>query len=445
MSHNLSPHAAASLESYSWTKKPGFYLDTRAVKLLHQIECLEYSLWYARRRLDVNTRDLEKIEFYSTKAKLSWFGSLRRRINEQFDHETQRERQIDQIRAKLLAVQIPLDKTLIAKNEAMLAKLQAEFEARIQWKTQEALKDYRKWLFEEKKREDAMNNSLVDLLKNLESTPPPLTTTCFLRPQKNRTLMMEFVDYYELLQLPHTANKDEITTAYMERALHLAKPRQPDKNHENNRATLNYKNLNKAYITLSDKKKRRVYDTKYGQQTGKFIRPFFTEVRTNKSTNENTALFPRFSDTSFEGHSPNDPEPSLVDIREVNDFIQQLESRVSITQNEVFFQRGTVQVKEKALRALEEEVFTAGFEMMDICEGEAGPSNLERTREYPQIQAQTSRKVEMEAELKEEQEKLASLQRQLREFNSRLSHWEGEREALIKKKRQPTNLMDLMH
>ncbi|KAF5986244.1 hypothetical protein FBULB1_2531 [Fusarium bulbicola] len=165
MSHNLSPHAAASLESYSWTKKPGFYLDARAVKLLHQIECLEYSLWYARRRLDVNTRDLEKIEFYSTKAKLSWFGSLRRRINEQFDHETQRERQIDQIRTKLLVVQIPLDKTLIAKEEAMLAKLQAEFEARIQWRTQEALKDYRKWLFEEKKREDAKNNCKVEQKK----------------------------------------------------------------------------------------------------------------------------------------------------------------------------------------------------------------------------------------------------------------------------------------
>ncbi|KAF5986245.1 molecular chaperone DnaJ [Fusarium bulbicola] len=211
---------------------------------------------------------------------------------------------------------------------------------------------------------------------------------------------MEFVDYYELLQLPHTANKDEITAAYMELALHLAKPRHQEKNHENNQATLNYKN--------------------------------------------NTAPFSRFSDTFFEGHSPNDPEPSLVDIREVDDFIQQLESRVSITQNEVFFQRVTVQVKEEAVRALEEEVFTAGFEMIEIYEGEAGPSNSERTRECPQIQAQTSRKVEMEAELKEEQEKLASLQRQLREFNSRLSHWENEREALIKKKKRPTNIMDLL-
>ncbi|KAF5646194.1 hypothetical protein F52700_1884 [Fusarium sp. NRRL 52700] len=158
MPYNLSPYASAGPESYSWTRKPGFYLDARAVKLLHRIECMEHNLCHVRRRLDINTRGLEKINFYRSKAKLSWFGSLRRRINEQFDHEKQRERQIDQIRTNLLLAQIPLDRCLIDRGEARLAKLQAEFEARIQWKTQEALKDYRKWLFEEKRREDAKND-----------------------------------------------------------------------------------------------------------------------------------------------------------------------------------------------------------------------------------------------------------------------------------------------
>ncbi|KAF4418930.1 sulfide:quinone oxidoreductase mitochondrial precursor [Fusarium acutatum] len=149
---------SASFESYPWTRKSGFYLDAKALKLLHKIECLEHRLRYLRRRLDVNTRDLEKIDFYRTKAKLGWFGSLRRRLNEQLDHEKQRERQIDQIRTKLLEAQIPLDMELIASKEARLAKLQAEFESRIQWESKEAQKDYRKWLCDEKRREDAKNN-----------------------------------------------------------------------------------------------------------------------------------------------------------------------------------------------------------------------------------------------------------------------------------------------
>ncbi|KAF5680233.1 hypothetical protein FDENT_8436 [Fusarium denticulatum] len=164
MSCNHSPVSppAARRESYLWSRKKGFYLDRKALKLLCQIECYERCLHTLRNRLDINTRDLEKIDFYSSKAKLGWFRSLRRRLNEQFDHEKQRERQIDQIRTKLLEVQIPLDTALIVKYEARLAKLQAKFEPRIQWKSVEAQKEYQKWLWEEKKREDAKNDSKIE-------------------------------------------------------------------------------------------------------------------------------------------------------------------------------------------------------------------------------------------------------------------------------------------
>ncbi|KAF5724832.1 hypothetical protein FMUND_388 [Fusarium mundagurra] len=156
MANNHSPPAARR-ESYLWSRNKGFYLDTKALKLLCKIECVERCLHNLRHQLDVNTRDLEKIDFYSSKAKLGWFGSLRRRLNEQFDPEQQRERHIDQIRTKLLKVQILLHSELIAKAEVKLAWLQAKFEPRIQWKSQEAQKEYQKWVWEEKRREDAEN------------------------------------------------------------------------------------------------------------------------------------------------------------------------------------------------------------------------------------------------------------------------------------------------
>ncbi|KAF4418931.1 molecular chaperone [Fusarium acutatum] len=241
---------------------------------------------------------------------------------------------------------------------------------------------------------------------------------------------MDFIDCYEILQLPYTANKDAIKTAYRQ----LAKTTHPDKNPEDAQATLNFQKLNDAYATLSDTKKRRIYDLEYERQTRSYLPPFLTEVRTNKSTNENTAPSPWFSDTFFEGPFPNDPEPILIDIREVEKFIRQFKSCVSNTEKEVRLQKPRVQEKEEAIRVLEEEIFTAGFEMIEKYECGAGPSNLERTREYPQIEAQMSRKVEVEAELKEEEEKLASLERQLLEFSSRLSYWEKKRRDALGRK-----------
>ncbi|RBR13581.1 hypothetical protein FVER53590_08542 [Fusarium verticillioides] len=164
MSYNHSPVSppAARRESYLWSGKKGFYLDAKALKLLCKIECYERCLHTRRNQLDLNTRDLEKIDFYSSKAKLNWFGSLRRRLNEQFDREKQRERQIDQLRTKLLEVRIILDSESIARSEAKLAKLQAKFEPMIQWQSVEAEKKYHKWLWEEKKREDAKNDLKIE-------------------------------------------------------------------------------------------------------------------------------------------------------------------------------------------------------------------------------------------------------------------------------------------
>ncbi|KAF5609417.1 hypothetical protein FPANT_160 [Fusarium pseudoanthophilum] len=167
MSYNHSPASppAARRESYLWCTKKGFYLDAQALKLLCKIEGYERCLHTRRNRLDANTRDLEKIDFYSSKAKLNWFGSLRRRLNEQFDREKHRERQIDQLRTKLLQVQIPLDTDGIAMYEARLAKLQAKFESMIQWESVEAEKEYQKWLWEEKKREDEKNEWKIEQKK----------------------------------------------------------------------------------------------------------------------------------------------------------------------------------------------------------------------------------------------------------------------------------------
>lgn len=91
---------------------------------------------------------------------------------------------------------------------------------------------------------------------------------------------------------------------------------------------------------------------------------------------------------------------------------------------QVIIQKRRIEEEQEALRALEDEILTAGFEMIEIYECGAGPSNLERTKEYPQIQAQERLKAALEADLKEEEEKLASLERQVLEFNRRLSYWE---------------------
>jgi preprotein translocase subunit Sec63 len=81
-------------------------------------------------------------------------------------------------------------------------------------------------------------------MESPESPLPPLTTK--YSPQLQNTLLrMDFVDYYKILQLPHTANQDEIKTAYRQ----LAKTMHPDKNPEDNQATLNFQNVSNYQLT----------------------------------------------------------------------------------------------------------------------------------------------------------------------------------------------------
>lgn len=65
------------------------------------------------------------------------------------------------------------------------------------------------------------------------------------------------VDYYEILEVPKTANSDEIKKAYRRLALKW----HPDKNPNNQeQATKKFKEISEAYEVLSDERKRRAYD-----------------------------------------------------------------------------------------------------------------------------------------------------------------------------------------
>lgn len=57
--------------------------------------------------------------------------------------------------------------------------------------------------------------------------------------------MMDFIDYYEILNLHHTADENEIKTAYRQ----LAKTTHPDKNQENNQATQNFQKVSNGQLT----------------------------------------------------------------------------------------------------------------------------------------------------------------------------------------------------
>lgn len=148
--------------------------------------------------------------------------------------------------------------------------------------------------------------------------------------------------------------------------------------------------------------------------------------------NKNAAPFPWFSATFYAEPPPFNPEPMrlFVKIRESEDFIRQFKSCVSKTRKEVRRQKRTIEKKEEAVRALKEDILKHGTEKTREYAHGGGPSNLNRIKESSQIQAKTRRKAEMEAELKEEEEKLVSLERQLMDYSRRLSYWEKERDAL---------------
>ncbi len=69
-------------------------------------------------------------------------------------------------------------------------------------------------------------------------------------------MSVKFQDYYETLEVPRTASKEEITKAYRK----LARKFHPDINKTKD-AEEKFKTINEAYEVLSDPEKRKKYDT----------------------------------------------------------------------------------------------------------------------------------------------------------------------------------------
>ena len=76
--------------------------------------------------------------------------------------------------------------------------------------------------------------------------------------ERTRYLHMEYIDYYQLLGVSRTANKEDITRAYRR----LARQYHPDRNREAG-AEERFKQISEAYEVLKDEEKRAKYD-RYG-------------------------------------------------------------------------------------------------------------------------------------------------------------------------------------
>ncbi len=68
-------------------------------------------------------------------------------------------------------------------------------------------------------------------------------------------------DYYEILEISHTATSDEVKKAYRKKAMQF----HPDKNPGNKEAEEKFKEAAEAYSVLIDPEKRPLYD-RYGHE-----------------------------------------------------------------------------------------------------------------------------------------------------------------------------------
>lgn len=80
-------------------------------------------------------------------------------------------------------------------------------------------------------------------------------------------MSVEYKDYYQVLDVPRTASKEDIAKAYKK----LARKHHPDLNPGDSAAEERFKDINEAYEVLKDDEKRRMYDQlgpnwKHGQQ-----------------------------------------------------------------------------------------------------------------------------------------------------------------------------------
>ena len=104
-------------------------------------------------------------------------------------------------------------------------------------------------------------------------------------------------DYYKILGLNKNATEDEIKKAYRK----LAKKWHPDKNRDNPKAEEKFKEIQEAYETLSDPKKKETYDfggsdSGYDYSTFNGFEGFKSYTRTKNSDGS----------TSYQNFDPND-------------------------------------------------------------------------------------------------------------------------------------------
>ena len=72
---------------------------------------------------------------------------------------------------------------------------------------------------------------------------------------------MESLDYYEVLEVTRTSDKESIKKSYRKLALKY----HPDRNPDDKEAEERFKLINEAYEVLSDENKRAIYD-RYGKE-----------------------------------------------------------------------------------------------------------------------------------------------------------------------------------